>query len=175
MVARVTGPVEAINWSKIISLIWSWEDPAESMLRLVPWLLYILLMQLGPDFSFKFYFFSWIGSLVAGWELAVYFFFLCRDGDGLVGEQPENGDKSLHFLYLISERERIFQYIPPSDNTPLQAKKAKKAEKTKFAFQSQVKKSFMPGYTGILSPRTYLSSSLHLQLSDSLFKPTYHN
>ena len=31
----------------------------------------------------------------------------------------------------------------------------------------------MPGYTGILSPRTYLSSSLHLQLADSLFKPTF--
>ena len=30
--------------------------------------------------------------------------------------------------------------------------------------KSQVKKRFMPGYTGILSPRTYLSSSLHLQL-----------
>ena len=34
---------------------------------------------------------------------------------------------SLHFLYLISERERIFQYTPLSDNTPLQAKKARKA------------------------------------------------
>ena len=33
----------------------------------------------------------------------------------------------------------------------------------------------MPGYTGILSPRTYLSSSLHLQLADSLFKPTFAN
>ena len=31
----------------------------------------------------------------------------------------------------------------------------------------------MPGYTGILSPRTYLSSSLRLQLADSLFKPTF--
>jgi len=34
---------------------------------------------------------------------------------------------TLHFFYLISERERIFQYTPPSDNTPLQAKRARKA------------------------------------------------
>ena len=34
---------------------------------------------------------------------------------------------TLHFFYLVSERERIFQYTPPSDNTPLQAKKARKA------------------------------------------------
>ena len=39
---------------------------------------------------------------------------------------------SLHFFYLISKRERIFQYTPPSDNTPLQAKKARKAQKTKM-------------------------------------------
>ena len=34
-----------------------------------------------------------------------------------------------HYIFstLISERERIFQYTPPSDNTPLQAKKARKA------------------------------------------------
>ena len=40
-----------------------------------------------------------------------------------------------------------------------------------------LKRVKMPGYTGILSPRTYLSSSLHLQLADSLFKPTFdtHN
>ena len=43
---------------------------------------------------------------------------------------------SLHFLYLISERERIFQYIPPSDNTPLQAKKARKLKNKIFLFST---------------------------------------
>ena len=37
------------------------------------------------------------------------------------------GQFPLHFFYLISERERIFQYTPPSDNTPLQAKKSQKS------------------------------------------------
>ena len=39
--------------------------------------------------------------------------------------------------------------------------------------KARLKRVKMPGYTGILSPRTYLSSSLHLQLADSLFKPTF--
>ena len=61
------------------------------------------------------------------------------------------------------------QYTPPS-------KKSQKSLENQNWYnwwsKSQVKKRFMPGYTGILSPRTYLSSSLHLQLADSLFKPT---
>ena len=36
----------------------------------------------------------------------------------------------------------------------------------------RLKRVKMPGYTGILSPRTYPSSSLPLQLADSFFKPT---
>ena len=36
-----------------------------------------------------------------------------------------------------------------------------------------LKRVKMPGYTGILSPRTYPSSSLPLQVADSLFKPTF--
>ena len=37
----------------------------------------------------------------------------------------------------------------------------------------RLKRIKMPGYTGILSPRTYPSSSLPLQVADSLFKPTF--
>ena len=62
------------------------------------------------------------------------------------------------------------QYTPPS-------KKSQKSLENQNSYnwwsKSQVKKRFMPGYTGILSTRTYLSSSLHLQLADSLFKPTF--
>ena len=64
------------------------------------------------------------------------------------------------------------QYTPPSKKS--QKSLVENQHSYNWWSKNQVKKRFMPGYTGILSPRTYLSSSLLLQLSDSLFKPTYH-
>ena len=69
---------------------------------------------------------------------------------------------SLHFLYLISERERIFQYIPPSDNTPLQAKKS---QKSYFWHSKYV--DYLPGYTGF-------TAKSYLQFADCPFSTNFY-
>ena len=62
------------------------------------------------------------------------------------------------------------QHTPPSKKSQ---KSLENQNSHNWWSKSQVKKRFMPGYTGILSPRTYPSSSLPLQVADSLFKPTF--